>query len=156
MHTVLLLLAVSFIQEILLIPSILWNASSLCTVCSCWTVWKISQGISSPSFRVALFPEQCTLSFAFVHSRFSFWEQKLLYLVGQIVLWLISLSIRISFFVLTQNLSLYFSKTECTKMYFLQCCLLSLLFLVFAQDYSLERQVAVIAPGTMLQHPALL
>jgi hypothetical protein len=28
--------------------------------------------------------------------------------------------------------------------------------LVFAQDYSLERQVAVIAPGTMLQHPALL
>lgn len=43
-------------------------------------------------------------------------------------LWLISLSIRTSFFVLTRNFSLYFSKTECTKMNFLQCCSLSLLF----------------------------
>lgn len=28
--------------------------------------------------------------------------------------------------------------------------------LAFAQDYSLEWQVAAIAPGTVLQHPALL
>lgn len=30
-------LAVNSIQEILLIPSIPWNASSLCKVCPCWT-----------------------------------------------------------------------------------------------------------------------
>lgn len=91
-------------------------------------VWKISQGISSPSFQSCIVPSTMQSFHAFVHSRFFILRAEAALLSWTDCLWLISLSIRISFFVLTQNLSLYFSETECTKMYFLQCCLLSLLF----------------------------
>lgn len=120
-------LAVNSIQEIL-IPSIPRNASSLCTVCSCWTSMKDLSGHLFTIFSElhcsqhnAVFPCFCPFQVFILRA-----EAALLSWTD--CLWLISLSIRISFFVLTQNLSLYFSETECTKMYFLQCCLLSLLF----------------------------
>lgn len=121
-------LAVNSIQEILLIPSIPWNASSLCTVCSCWMSMEDLSGHLFTIFSElhcsqhnAIFPCFCSFQVFILRAEAAS-------LCWTDCLWLIRLSIRISFFVLTQNFRLYFSKTECTKMYFLQCCSLSLLF----------------------------
>lgn len=106
-------LSVTSIKEILFIPSILWK---------CWFSlyslfllneyegWKIYQDISSPHFQSCIvlsiiqffsFPFVCSFFF------FSFREQKLPAFGWTDCLWLINLSIRTCFFVLTQNFFIF-------------------------------------------------